>query len=217
MPQNSFPGRIEVITGPMFSGKSEELVRRLKSALLSWRRVLYFKPDVDPLFCRSAVSQNTATLNAQIVANTGELKEALLPVIRDIEVIGIGEAQFFDPSLVRLVQELARLNKHVIIAGVDTTFAGEPFQPMPDLLAIADVVVKLTGECAKCGEPAVHTQRISSSQELILLGSTDAYEARCRLCFEPNRDENGSEQLELPTVAGRPSVYSDHIQISGDH
>jgi thymidine kinase len=192
------PGRIEVITGPMFSGKSEELIRRLKRAQIAKRRVLCFKPDLDVRYHRTAIaSHSSQTLNAHTVANVGELKAALLPAIGEVEVIGIDEAQFFDASLVPLALELVHMGKRVILAGLDTTFAGEPFPPIPDLLAVSDEVVKLSAVCMQCGAPAIHTQRLGSSQSLVLVGAAGQYEARCRACFRPYVDERGSEQLAL--------------------
>lgn len=195
------PGRIEVITGPMFSGKSEELIRRLKRAQIAKRRVLCFKPNLDVRYQRAAIaSHGSQTLDAQTVANVEGLKAVLFPLIEGIEVIGIDEAQFFDPSLVQLSLELMQLGKRIVIAGLDTTFAGEPFPPVPDLMAIADEVVKLSAVCMQCGAPAVHTQRLGSSQSLVLIGAAGLYEARCRSCFRPYVDEHASEQLELPAV-----------------
>jgi thymidine kinase len=196
------PGRIEVITGPMFSGKSEELIRRLKRAQIAKRRVLCFKPDLDARYHRTAIASHSAqTLNAHSVASVGELKAALLPLIDEVEVIGMDEVQFFEPSLVHLSLELVHLGKRVILAGLDTTFAGEPFPPVPDLLAVADEVVKLSAVCMQCGAPAIHTQRLGSNQSLVLVGAAGLYEARCRACFRPYVDEHASEQLELPAVA----------------
>lgn len=196
------PGRIEVITGPMFSGKSEELIRRLKRAQIAKRHVICFKPDLDVRYHRTAIaSHGSQTLNAYTVASVGELKAALLPVIDEVEVIGMDEVQFFEPSLVPLSLELVHLGKRVILAGLDTTFAGEPFPPVPDLLAVADEVVKLSAVCMQCGAPAIHTQRLGSSQSLVLVGAAGLYEARCRACFQPYLDEHESEQLELPAVA----------------
>ena len=201
MSQNNVPaqpGRIEVITGPMFSGKSEELIRRLKRAQIAKRRVLCFKPDLDVRYHRTAIaSHSSQTLNAHTVANVGELKAALLPAIGEVEVIGIDEAQFFDASLVPLALELVHMGKRVILAGLDTTFAGEPFPPIPDLLAVSDEVVKLSAVCMQCGAPAIHTQRLGASQSLVLVGAAGLYEARCRACFRPYVDERGSEQLEI--------------------
>lgn len=197
------PGRIEVITGPMFSGKSEELIRRLKRAQIAKRRVSCFKPDLDIRYHRTAIASHSAqTLDALTVANVEELKSVLMPMAGAVEVVGIDEAQFFDPSLVSLANELVHLGKRVIVAGLDTTFTGEPFAPMPELLAICDEVVKLSAVCMQCGAPAIHTQRLGSSQTLVLVGATGVYEARCRACFRPWVDEHGAEQMELPVSAG---------------
>jgi len=197
------PGRIEVITGPMFSGKSEELIRRLKRAQIARRRISCFKPDLDVRYHRTAIASHSAqTLDALTVSNMDELKAVLMPMIEAVEVVGIDEAQFFDPSLVSLSNQLVHLGKRVIIAGLDTTFTGEPFPPMPELLAIADEVVKLSAVCMQCGAPAVHTQRLGSNQSLVLVGAAGVYEARCRACFRPWTDEHGAEQMELPVTAG---------------
>jgi thymidine kinase len=197
------PGRIEVITGPMFSGKSEELIRRLKRAQIAKRRVACFKPDLDVRYHRNAIASHSAQmLEASTVANVEELKALLMPMIDVVEVVGIDEAQFFDPSLVSLTNELVRLGRRVILAGLDTSFTGEPFAPIPDLMAIADEVIKLSAVCMVCGAPAVHTQRLGSNQALVVVGAAGVYEARCRACFQPWVDEHGPEQLELPVSNG---------------
>ena len=196
------PGRIEVITGPMFSGKSEELIRRLKRARIARQRVACYKPDIDLRYHRTAIASHSAqTLEAVTVATVDDLKAALFPVIDQFEVIGVDEAQFFDPSLVPLSLELVHQGKRVILAGLDTTFAGEPFPPIPDLMAIADEVAKLSAVCMQCGAPAIHTQRLGSSQSLVLVGAAGIYEARCRACFRPYQEELAAKQLELPTAA----------------
>ncbi|HYK37913.1 thymidine kinase [Alloacidobacterium sp.] len=193
------PGRVEVITGPMFSGKSEELIRRLKRARIAKQRVVCFKPDIDLRYHKTAIASHSAqTHDACVVANVDRLREALFAQLDEIEVVGIDEAQFFDEGLVALSLELIHLGKRVLIAGLDTTFAGEPFQPIPDLMAIADEVVKLSAVCMACGAPAIHTQRLGASQELVVVGAAGMYEARCRAHFEPFAD---SEQLELPVSA----------------
>jgi len=192
------PGRIEVITGPMFSGKSEELIRRLKRARIAKQRIVCFKPDIDLRYHTTAIASHSAqTHDACVVANVDRLKEALFAQIDQVEVIGIDEAQFFDENLLVLSLELVHLGKRVLIAGLDTTFAGEPFSPIPDLMAVADEVVKLSAVCMRCGAPAIHTQRLGGSQELVMVGAAGMYEARCRAHFEPFAD---SEQLELPTA-----------------
>lgn len=189
------PGRIEVITGPMFSGKSEELIRRIKRAKIARQRVVCFKPDIDLRYHRTAIASHSAqTHDACVVANVDRLREALFPQIDEVEVIGIDEAQFFDESLVPLSLELMHRGKRVLIAGLDTTFAGEPFVPIPDLMAIADEVEKLSAVCMVCGAPAIHTQRLGQSQELVVVGAAGLYEARCRAHFEPFTD---SGQMEL--------------------
>lgn len=197
------PGRIEVITGPMFSGKSEELIRRLKRAQIAKRRVACFKPDLDVRYHRSAIASHSAqTLEAVTVANVEELKAVLMPMIEEVEVVGIDEAQFLDASLVGLANELVHLGKRVILAGLDTDFMGAPFAPIPELLAIADEVTKLSAVCMQCGAPANHTQRLGSNQALVVVGAAGVYEARCRACFQPWVDEHSSEQMELPVSRG---------------
>jgi thymidine kinase len=193
------PGRLEMITGPMFSGKSEELIRRLKRAQIARLRVICFKPDVDLRYHRTAIASHSAQiLEAITVANVGELKDELFQELGRVDVIGIDEAQFFDDSLVHFSLELVHLGKRVVLAGLDTTFHGEPFGPVPDLMAVADEVVKLSAVCMVCGAPAIHTKRLTSNQELVMVGATGVYEARCRICFRPDVDEHGSQQLELP-------------------
>lgn len=195
------PGRIEVITGPMFSGKSEELIRRLKRARIARQRVACYKPDIDLRYHRTSIaSHSEQTHEAVTVANTAALKAALLPRLGEIDVVGIDEVQFFDAALVPLAVELVHLGKRIVMAGLDTTFAAEPFGPVPNLMAIADEVTKLSAVCMTCGAPAIHTQRLGASQELVVVGAAGLYEARCRAHFEPYVDENRSEQLDLPAI-----------------
>ena len=196
------PGRIEFVTGPMFSGKSEELIRRLKRARIARQRVACFKPDIDLRYHRTSIaSHSSQTHEAETVANVERLRERLHEQLEEIDVVGIDEAQFFDETLLKLVMELVHMGKRVVMAGLDTTFTGEPFGAIPQFLAIADEVLKLSAVCMVCGQPAIHTQRLGSSQELVVVGAAGVYEARCRRCFEPFMDENNSEQLELPAVA----------------
>ncbi len=183
------PGRIEVITGPMFSGKSEELIRRLKRARIAKQRVACFKPDIDQRYHRTAIaSHSSQTHDAETVATLDLLRERRAGQMEEIEVIGIDEAQFFDETLLELVQELMHSGKRVVMAGLDTTFTGEPFGAIPQFLAIADEVLKLSAVCMVCGQPAIHTQRLGHSQELVVVGAAGVYEARCRRCFEPYGD-----------------------------
>jgi thymidine kinase len=195
------PGRIEVITGPMFSGKSEELIRRLKRARIARQRVACYKPDIDIRYHRTAIASHGAqTHDAETVRTSQHLREILFPQIDEIDVVGIDEVQWFDMAVIPLTMELVHLGKRVVIAGLDTTFKGEPFGPVPDLMAIADEVMKLSAVCMTCGSPAIHTQRLGASQELVVVGAVGLYEARCRAHFNPGLDENAAEQLELPAA-----------------
>jgi thymidine kinase len=195
------PGRIEVITGPMFSGKSEELIRRLKRAHIARQRVVSYKPDIDLRYHRTAIaSHGSQTHEATAVATVEDLKASLFPQLHDIDVLGIDEAQFFDPTIIPLMVELVHLGKRILIAGLDTTFDAEPFGPIPALMAIADEVTKLSAVCMVCGAPAIHTQRLGQSQQLVLVGSAGLYEARCRTHFHPFTDAQNSLQLDLPTL-----------------
>jgi thymidine kinase len=194
-------GRIEVIVGPMFSGKSEELIRRLKRARIARQRVACYKPDIDLRYHRTAIASHSEhTHEARTVPNVEALKAALFPQINDIDVIGIDEAQWLDPSIVPLTLQLVHLGKRVLIAGLDTTFNAEPFGPIPALMAISDEVTKLSAVCMVCGQPAIHTQRLGQSQELVVVGAAGLYEARCRTHFKPYADEHHTEQLEFPTL-----------------
>jgi thymidine kinase len=194
------PGVLEVITGPMFSGKSEELIRRLKRARIARQRVACFKPDIDLRYHRTSIaSHSQQTHEASTIANVEELRAQLYPQLGDVEVIGIDEVQFLSSEVVPLVEELIALGKRVIIGGLDMTFNAEPFGPVPALMAIADKVTKLSAVCMVCGASAIHTQRLGQSQELVVVGAAGLYEARCRTHFQPFLDEQHSEQLELST------------------
>ena len=195
------PGRIETIVGPMFSGKSEELIRRLKRARIARQRVACYKPDIDLRYHRTSIaSHSSQTHEACTVTNVEHLKAALLPQLDEIDVIGIDEAQFFDATIIPLTVELVHLGKRILLAGLDTTFNAEPFGPIPALMAIADEVTKLSAVCMVCGAPAIHTQRLGQSQELVLVGAAGLYEARCRTHFEPFADDQHTEQLELLSI-----------------
>jgi thymidine kinase len=177
-------GWIEVICGPMFSGKSEELIRRLRRAEIARQRVQIFKPGIDQRYSEDhIVSHSELRIRSESVKDAAEIENRL-----DIrtEVVGIDEAQFLGMGLVDLVSRLADMNKRVIIAGLDTDYLGRPFHPMPELLAIADEITKDLAICMRCGNPAKHTQRLVASEELVVVGAAGMYEARCRRCFEPN-------------------------------
>jgi len=176
-------GWIEVITGCMFSGKSEELIRRLRRAIIARQRVQVFKPALDDRYSATqVVSHSRWRLEAERVGQAREILQRLDP---RTEVVGIDEAQFFDESLPEVCSHLANLGKRVIVAGLDMDFRGKPFGPMPQLLAIAEEVEKVQAICARCGAPASYTQRLTADQEQVLVGAADTYEARCRHCFDP--------------------------------
>lgn len=181
-PRTPSGGWIEVITGSMFSGKSEELIRRLRRAIIARQRVQVFKPQLDNRFASSqVVSHSRWRLEAERVACAAEILQRL---DARTEVVGVDEAQFFDADLVRVCNHLANLGKRVIVAGLDMDFRGLPFGPMPELLAVAEEVEKVHAICARCGAPASYTQRLTQAQEQVIVGAADIYEARCRRCFE---------------------------------
>jgi len=184
-------GSITVITGSMFAGKSEELIRLARRALYARKKVQVFKPTVDTRYDEAMVVTHLGIKHeATPVKNVADLKAKIAP---EIEVILIEEAQFFDPSLVQLVVGLADKGREVICAGLDQDFRREPFGPMPQLLAVADNVIKLRAICMKCGAPASHTYRVIDGKPAhwddptVLIGATESYEARCRNCFKIRR------------------------------
>ena len=184
--QKSFRGQtgwIEVICGSMFSGKSEELIRRLKRAEIARLRIQVFKPAIDNRYAEEhIVSHSELRYKADVVSTSQEIKDKLQP---RTEVIGIDEAQFFDPGIVEVCNLLADMGKRVIVAGLDKDYLGRPFEPMPQLMAVAEDVTKIAAICMQCGAPAHCTQRLIESNERIVVGAAGSYEARCRRCFEP--------------------------------
>jgi thymidine kinase len=175
-------GHIEAITGGMFSGKSEELVRRLRRATIARQVVQVFKPRADTRHApERLVTRDKRELEAFCITCSRDLREHLRP---DVQVVGIDEAQFFDDPLVELVSELADGGKRVIIAGLDLDYLRRPFGPMPRILALAEYVDKMHAICMRCGAPAHYSQRLAGGGEQLQVGDTDAYEARCRRCFE---------------------------------
>jgi thymidine kinase len=179
-------GWIEVICGSMFSGKSEELIRRLRRAQIAKQRVQIFKAKLDSRFSDDhIVSHSDMKIKSQIVSCAAEILERL---DTRTQVIGIDEGQFFDLELVSVVNKLADMGKRVIVAGLDQDYRGRPFDPMPQLLAIAEYITKTLAICMRCGAPANRTQRTVDNSDRVLVGATDSYEARCRLCFEAPTD-----------------------------
>ncbi|MBE3134273.1 MAG: thymidine kinase [Acidobacteria bacterium] len=176
-------GWIEVITGSMFSGKSEELIRRLRRAQIARQKVQIFKPRVDSRFGDTQiVSHSDMRIGSDNVSSSADLLKDVEP---DTEVVGIDEGQFFDQDLPAVCNALANRGKRVIVAGLDQDYLGKPFEPMPQLLAIAEYITKTLAICMVCGGPANHTQRLVASKDRVLLGAQGTYEARCRHCFDP--------------------------------
>jgi thymidine kinase len=176
-------GWVEVITGSMFSGKSEELIRRMRRAQIARQRVQIFKPRIDSRYSADEiVSHSEMKLPSEVVEKAGEILERTAP---DTEVVGIDEGQFFDPSLVEVVDRLADRGVRVIVAGLDQDYRGRPFEPMPQLLAVAEYVTKTLAICMRCGAPANRTQRLVAATDRVVVGGSHEYEARCRHCFTP--------------------------------
>jgi thymidine kinase len=201
-------GWIEVIVGPMFSGKSEELIRRLRRAEIGRQRVQIFKPVIDQRYARNGiVSHSGLEIPSELVQSGTEILEKVAP---RTEVVGVDEAQFLGESIVEACSRLADAGKRVIVTGLDTDFMGRPFEPMPRLLAVAEEITKLLAICMRCGNPAVHTQRLVASEELIVVGASGMYEARCRRCFEPQLaqqklEENARQTDAIHSVKARGS------------
>jgi thymidine kinase len=176
-------GWIEVIAGCMFSGKSEELIRRLRRAQIARQHVQIFKPAIDTRFAHDQiVSHSEMRIESRAVASARALLDR---VEADADVIGIDEGQFFDQDLPTVCSELANQGKRIIVAGLDQDYLGKPFEPMPQLLAIAEYITKTQAVCMVCGNPANYTQRLVASGDRVLLGAQGLYEARCRACFDP--------------------------------
>ena len=176
-------GWVEVIVGPMFSGKSEELIRRLRRAEIARQRVQIFKPLIDQRYAAGEiVSHSGLGIRSETVSTAAEVMQKVEP---RTEVVGIDEAQFLGEGLLEVSKQLADMGKRVIVAALDTDFMGRPFEPIPTLLAVAEEITKLLAICVRCGNPAVHTQRVVASEDLIVVGGAGMYEARCRRCFEP--------------------------------
>lgn len=175
-------GWIEVICGSMFSGKTEELIRRMRRAQIARQRVEIFKPAIDTRYSDAEiVSHDEQKLPSIMVKNA----QQIISLSLEAQVVGIDEAQFFGKGLVKVAKTLANMGKRVIIAGLDMDYRGEPFNPIPDLLAIAEDITKTHAICVICGNPANFTQRKTKSKNQVVIGASDIYDARCRNCFEP--------------------------------
>jgi thymidine kinase len=180
------PGWIEVIAGSMFSGKSEELIRRLRRAKIARQKVQVFKPAIDERYSRDHIVSHSEMRHESSTVETAS--ELLARVEPGTEVVGIDEGQFFDNDLVAVANELAGRGLRVIIAGLDQDYTGKPFEPMPQLLAIAEYITKTHAICMRCGQPANYSQRTFESKERVAVGASGMYEARCRRCFVPHAD-----------------------------
>lgn len=178
--QDKNAGWIEVIAGSMFSGKTEELIRRLKRAKIAQQKTQIFKPRVDTRYSdTSVVSHDANTIESTPVAKAEDIPD----LVNGYEVIGIDEAQFFDDSLVDAVNKIANRGIRVIIAGLDMDFAGKPFGPIPKLFSVAEYVTKVHAICMRCGALANYSYRLSQNDDLVVLGEKDAYEPLCRSCY----------------------------------
>lgn len=174
------PGWIEVICGSMFSGKTEELIRRLKRAKFANLKVEIFKPCIDTRYSEDEVVSHDAT---SILSTPVDSSAGIILLSSDVDVVGIDEAQFFDDGIIDVCKQLAEQGVRVIVAGLDMDYMGKPFGPMPALMAMAEYVDKVHAICVKCGDPALYSHRLSKSEKLVELGEKDIYEPLCRHCF----------------------------------
>jgi thymidine kinase len=194
-------GWIEVIAGSMFSGKSEELIRRLRRAEIARQKVQVFKPAVDTRYSKKeVVSHSDQRMASQRVRSAWEILERLAA---DTQVVGIDEAQFLDMDLVAVCERLANAGKRVIVAGLDQDYRGQPFEPVPQLLAVAEYITKTRAICMRCGQPALRSQRLSGGTERVVVGAADSYEPRCRGCYEPPLSGEGELFDDEPAPAAR--------------
>jgi thymidine kinase len=179
-------GWVEVIVGSMFSGKSEELIRRLNRARIARQKVQVFKPKIDARYSVEEIASHSGLKHLSRPVTTSE--ELMSQVEAETQVVGIDEGQFFDAGLIAAVNQLADAGKRVIVAGLDQDYTGKPFEPMPQLLSIAEFITKTHAICVKCGSTANYSQRTVESEERVEVGASDKYEARCRRCFVPHSD-----------------------------
>ena len=187
-------GWIEVITGCMFSGKTEELIRRLNRARYATQRVVVFKPSVD---VRYAVSDVVSHSDLRFPSVPVDHAHDIVRQVGDAQVVGIDEAQFFDGTLVEVATRLADEGRRVVVAGLDQDYRGQPFEPLPQLMAVAEYVTKTLAVCMVCGAPANRTQRLVNKESRILLGASESYEARCRLHWDPRSFDGQQQRLPL--------------------
>jgi len=204
-------GQVEVICGSMFSGKTEELIRRLRRARIARQRLQVFKPAVDDRYGKEHVTSHTQDRVEAIVVRSAE--ELLKKVDDRTEVVGIDEVQFFDAAIVDVIDKLANRGKRVIVAGLDQDYLGRPFEPMPQIMAIAEHVTKTLAVCVRCGAPANRSQRLVNGDGRVLVGATESYEPRCRRCFEPELARQLDLGMDVPHPASpSPPVAPDLME-----
>jgi len=197
-------GWVEVVCGCMFSGKTEELIRRMTRAQIARQKLQVFKPAIDDRYGKDLVaSHNSNSIQSLPVQNAHDI---LIHLDDGTRVVGIDEAQFFDSGLVEIVERLALRGIRVVVAGLDMDYLGRPFGPMPQLLAIAEQVTKLSAICVVCGAPATRSQRISHQEETVLVGAHDSYEARCRAHHRPEPECKSAHLPRRQAILGQASV-----------
>lgn len=201
-------GWLEVITGCMFSGKTEELIRRLNRARYARQKVLIFKPRIDARYSESSVVSHS---KQELVAIAIDDASEMLSHALDAEVIGVDEAQFFGDKLVSVVERLANAGKRVVIAGLDQDYLGRPFAPIPHLMAVAEYVTKNLAICVRCGNPADRSQRLVARDATVVVGGTETYEARCRRCFDPSSATAGQRDLFTPSEPPPAAIADQRI------
>ena len=207
-------GWIEVVCGSMFSGKTEELLRRLRRAQIARQRVALFKPALDTRYAErhgtgAVVSHDDTAMPSEVV----HAADQMLLLVGDADVVGIDEVQFFGPEVVAVAERMARAGRRVVVAGLDQDYLGRPFEPVPQLMAVAEHVSKLHAVCVRCGAPANHSQRTVAADSRVLVGEKEAYEPRCRSCFEPAATPTGLP----PAAASHPpdGVDTDGVDTDG--
>lgn len=198
-------GWIEVVCGGMFSGKTEELIRRAKRAHIAGQKVVVVKPKVDNRYSDDNIVSHDESVLTGLVVDTAD---QMVLLTGDAEVVCIDEAQFFDKQLINVANTLANDGKRVIIAGLDMDFEGRPFEPMPQLMAIAEYVTKLHAVCSESGSMAHYSQRVVESEDRVLVGETDAYEPRARHCFRPPVDKRRGKPVRSLTQKKKPKEDS---------
>ena len=204
---NRLVGSVEVITGSMFSGKTEELIRRVKRAVLAHQHVQVFKPRIDNRYDATRVVSHSASSVEAIVVSTSDALEARID--DEVEVVAIDEAQFFDRGIIDVCERLANRGVRVIAAGLDQDYRGRPFAPMPDLMAIAEDVTKVHAVCTVCGGEALRSQRLIAESTTVLVGGAESYEARCRTCFEPRDVARAPTPTTTANASASPSAHPD--------